>query len=166
MANDTMMRADPLVVARFWSKVDVRRPGECWPWQEKSRNEHGYGIFRPTKNSGVVKAHRFAWEIANGRPPGAAGVRHTCDNPPCCNPGHLKLGTQAENVGDMHGRRRRKYAARVSPGLLKQIHARLAAGETQRSIAGDLGVSQPYISMLAAGSRANAIRKGITTHGK
>lgn len=100
---------DPLVVARFWSKVDVRRPNECWPWQEKSRNEHEYGVFRPTKESGVVKAHRFAWALANGELPGTGKVRHKCDNPPCCNPVHLLRGTQADNIADMHERGRRTY---------------------------------------------------------
>jgi hypothetical protein len=49
----------------------------------------------------VWKAHRVAWTLANGPIPAGMHVLHTCDNPPCCNPGHLWLGTQADNMADM-----------------------------------------------------------------
>lgn len=111
--RNTAPNADPLVLARFWSKVAVGDPGECWPWQEKSRNEHGYGIFRPTKDSGVVKAHRFAWSTENGPIPAGEVIRHSCDTPPCCNPAHLSNGTQAQNIADMHERGRRVYTRAV-----------------------------------------------------
>ena len=61
-------------------------------------NRRGYGrIKTPSKTFG---AHRLAWELANGPIPDGLCVCHTCDNPPCCNVGHLFLGTTAENVAD------------------------------------------------------------------
>lgn len=150
---------DVMVLARFWSKVDVGRPGICWPWQEKSRNEHGYGIFRPSKDSGAVKAHRYAWSLANGPINPGVVIRHSCDNPPCCNPAHLSAGSQADNVRDMHERGRRKYETRTSPSGLAEILDRIRRGETQQSIADDLGFSQSYISMLASHDRGVTLRK-------
>ena len=57
-------------------------------------------------------AHRAAWEVANGPIPDGEGwhgtvVLHTCDNRLCCNPAHLRLGTQADNVRDMDAKGRR-----------------------------------------------------------
>ena len=153
------------IAERFWSRVRVGNENECWPWQEKSRHEHGYGVFRPTKDSGAVKAHRFAWSEANGEIPSGQVVRHKCDNPPCCNPNHLVLGTQADNVADMHERNRREYQSRLTPALLAEINDRIQKGETQKSIASDLGVSQSYVSMLASNIRGVTLRKA-EAHGK
>ena len=157
--------AGETVAARFWSKVNVGEPDECWEWQEKSRHEHGYGVFRPTKDSGTVKAHRFAWSVTNGEIPSGQVLRHKCDNPPCCNPNHLVIGTQADNVADMHERNRREYHSRLNPELLAEIKDRIQKGETQKSIALDLGVSQSYISMLASNIRGVTLRK-VEAHGK
>ena len=63
-------------------------------------NAKGYGT---TKQAGKRwLAHRLAWVVANGRPiPAGKVILHTCDNPPCCEPTHLRLGTQADNIADM-----------------------------------------------------------------
>lgn len=99
-------RGDPLVFAqrattaeRFWAKVDRRGLSECWEWQA-AIGPHGYGRLRYDGDNRL--AHRLSWSLANGRPaPDDQVVMHTCDNPPCCNPEHLVLGTQVENIEDM-----------------------------------------------------------------
>lgn len=85
-------------VAYFWSRsVPVPETG-CRVWT-RSRLLDGYGSLRWQKKS--ARAHRVAWEITYGTVPPGLSVLHKCDNPSCCNPEHLFIGTQADNVRDM-----------------------------------------------------------------
>jgi hypothetical protein len=82
----------------FWTAVDQSGGSDaCWPWQ-RHRNPEGYGV---TKLAGFRRAHRLAWCLTNGPIPDGMLVCHTCDNPPCCNPAHLFLGTESDNRQDM-----------------------------------------------------------------
>ncbi|MFI7629694.1 HNH endonuclease signature motif containing protein [Microbispora rosea] len=90
--------------AAFWACVDRSAgPSACWPFQGR-RNRNGYGEFDGGKKLvGLVGAHRLAYILANGLTenlPGEVFVRHLCANPPCCNPAHLAVGTQRDNMGD------------------------------------------------------------------
>lgn len=76
----------------------------CWEYTG-NRNANGYG--RITFRGHVTLAHRVAWILMNGEIPEGLGVLHKCDNPPCCNPFHLFLGTEADNVHDMDQKGRR-----------------------------------------------------------
>lgn len=103
--------------ARFWAKVD--RGDDCWEWTGiKDPNGYGRcGMF------GETLAHRVAWKLTREAIPGGLFVLHRCDNPPCCNPDHLFLGTQADNIADMdHKGRRRNW----DPGqFCKRGHPRI-----------------------------------------
>lgn len=83
---------------RFWSKVSVGAPDECWEWTG-CRHTKGYGDF--SAGGKHIRAHRFSWIIANGEISTGLSVLHRCDNPPCINPSHLFLGTVRENILDM-----------------------------------------------------------------
>lgn len=84
---------------RFWSKV--RKTAYCWLWTASCRDT-GYGQIRVNKRS--VKAHRFSWELANGPIPLGLCVLHKCDTPACVRPDHLFIGTQQDNMKDMHNK--------------------------------------------------------------
>lgn len=87
---------------RFWAKVQIGGMFECWDWTAV-RDGHGYGKFRDVAGEGGYPehAHRIAYRYATGQPtPAGLVVMHTCDNRLCCNPAHLRLATQTENIAD------------------------------------------------------------------
>jgi hypothetical protein len=88
---------------RFWRYVKRNGPLECWPWIGPiAKYRRGYGQFKRDGRRGKSEnAHRLAWEFTHGVPPDHLFVCHRCDNPPCCNPAHLFLGTPKENHDDM-----------------------------------------------------------------
>lgn len=92
----------------FLSKIDKPAIG-CWVYRGHI-TKAGYGAYRtPTANK---LAHRMMWEIMNGPIPKGMCVCHSCDNPPCCRPDHLWLGTQPENVKDMWSKGRGRPGTR------------------------------------------------------
>jgi hypothetical protein len=101
---------------RFAEKVDIspgQGPnGDCHEWQGH-RIKWGYGSFKV--GTSVKKAHRVAYEIANGPVPDGMMVKHSCDNPPCCNPVHLSIGTHIGNMAEMieRGRKRNRGDGRL-----------------------------------------------------
>lgn len=115
---------------RFWSKV--RRGPGCWEWTACT-DPNGYGRFSVGGQS--RKAPRVAYELTYGRIPVGQQTRHTCDNPPCCRPRHLRLGTQADNMADMYARRRnrqpkgeRAARSKLTARQVRRIRTRYAVG--------------------------------------
>lgn len=139
--------------SRFWAKVERCGPDECWPWTNAT-NEHGYGVMRPEgqRTGSTVKAHRVSAQLAgmdiNGRK-----VRHSCDNPPCCNPAHLTPGTQADNVRDMHERGRGNVGsvngmARWTEAQVVEVRTRVANGERRCDVADSMGIPRQTVSRI------------------
>ena len=102
---------------RFWRKVDKKSDDECWLWLGATFVQ-GYGAFSP-KASVTLRAHKVAYEYIKGAIPDGLILRHKCDNPPCCNPNHLILGTQKDNARDMMERGRGKKTSRSGWHVLK-----------------------------------------------
>lgn len=104
----TTKLSDARVAKRFWANVDIQGDDQCWPWKGRI-GTHGYGAFDYKGRPHI--ASRFAYTISKGD---AAGfhVCHACDNPPCCNPAHLWLGTHADNMLDMTTKGRQRSVAR------------------------------------------------------
>ncbi len=92
---------------RFWSKVTILLEDECWPWKAKSKKRRGYGQFK--WNGKQLAASRMAYALTHASAPAGILVMHTCDNPPCCNPLHLILGTHKDNTQDMLLKGRSKF---------------------------------------------------------
>lgn len=143
---------------RFESKVDRSRGADaCHLWLGSRGGSRGYG--RIGKGGKVVRAHRVAWELEHGPIEGDLNVLHNCpdgDNPTCVNPRHLFLGTQKDNVHDMHAKgrgnpRRGDQHHNHVPALHErsdEIRRRVRAGETKASVARDLGVSRMSIKRV------------------
>ena len=94
------MKARQDIAKRFWSKVDIRGPKECWPWKA-SLSRNGYGKFGVGgHNGGWREAHAVAYELTHGALLPGFLVMHSCDNRPCCNPRHLIGGTVLANIED------------------------------------------------------------------
>jgi hypothetical protein len=98
------------VAERFWPKVDVRGPDECWVWTA-AKYYNGYGVFRVSGHN--TTAHRMAYELTYGQSPGALHVDHTCFTHSCCNPKHLRLATNKQNMENRSGVQRNNTSSGV-----------------------------------------------------
>lgn len=139
---------------RLWAKTKIGGPSDCWEWQGWRHPVGGHGqIGRGRRTDGLAYTHVVAWEVANGPVPDGMYVCHRCDNPPCVNPAHLFLGTAADNVGDMVGKRRHSFgeahATKLSEDDVSAIRRRIAEGETQQRVADSFGVSRSMIGKIA-----------------
>lgn len=135
---------------RFWSKV--ARSDECWLWAA-GVNSGGYGAFRI---DGVhYRAHRVAWQLAFGPIPDGLFVCHRCDVRRCVRPGHLFLGTNADNMRDCaeKGRAHRPLGelsawSKLTMGQVQEIRASTLL---QRELAETHQVTQSQISRIRSG---------------
>lgn len=97
------MIIDGGVEARFWAKVDKCGPvhpvlgTRCWTWVGAT-DSAGAGLLRVARSN--KRASRIAFQIAFGDFNEKMLVCHECDNPSCCNPNHLWLGSQLDNMRD------------------------------------------------------------------
>jgi hypothetical protein len=89
-------------IDKFWKRVDVKSKDECWEWQGP-KNGWGYGLHLS------FIASRIAWVLVYGDIPYGMFVCHKCDNPLCCNPNHLFLGTHDDNMKDATIKGRRNW---------------------------------------------------------
>lgn len=151
------------IAERFWTRVDQSAgPDGCWPWTgaraghpSHPRSRH-YGRMRV--GGAQIGAHRLALMLTTGPLPAGTEACHSCDNPPCCNPRHLFVGTHRENLldaarkGRTHSfpRGRRHPLAKLTAPDVIAIRRRVAAGESQHALAREYGVSQVAVHFVVA----------------
>ena len=155
----TMVRVLDL---RSWKDFGARSrnadPTECWPWIGKSLS-YGYGIIgMGGRRSGKVLAHRVVWMFEHGPVPRpkksrldrhGTVIRHKCHNRLCCNPAHLEIGSQTENVADMWSN---KGGPRGNARLTEdQVKAIRNDPRSSRQIALAYGVSDAHIRSIRQG---------------
>ncbi len=135
----------------FASKIKIESPTGCWEWIG-TKGREGYGVFAWSKNR--MSAHRYSWEWFNGREiPSGMMVLHSCNNPACVNPLHLRLGTHFDNMAD------RKLIGNYLRG---EHHVRAVITDEQaikifndkrtcRIIAEDYGVNRDVVHRIRTG---------------
>lgn len=150
-----MSRKHAPLQQRFWRYVQPQESG-CWHWQG-ALNEHGYGVIgRGARGTGLVKAHRLAFEIASGQHLRRDQlVCHHCDNPACVNPAHLFVGTHRDNTQDCWRKGRgsqppvhlgsKNHSAKLHEGLIAQVFGLRAQGLTTYQLADVFSVSRTAI---------------------
>lgn len=143
----------------MWLYAEIGEPDSCWEWFGAHKVD-GYG--RTYHDGKFVMAHRLIYCIANGLDLGEFTrtgllVRHTCDNPPCCNPRHLVPGSAQQNVDDKirRGRTNAPRGRSVHNALLTEqdvheIRRRLRAGELRRTLADAFNVALSTIDQIKA----------------
>lgn len=114
------------VLDRFWSKIDKSAgDGACWPWLFGLTSD-GYAVYK-IPGRGFVYAHRLVCELEGRLKVGSKlWACHKCDNPRCCNPRHIFIGTRMDNIRDMVNKNRQQKGtrhanAKANEKLVKQI---------------------------------------------
>ena len=151
---------------RFWRKVRQEKSDACWDWQAAT-NAYGYGWFNVKGNKSTT-AHRVAAWLSQLIPSLESDlhVLHRCDNRKCCNPDHLFIGTNADNVADRVAKCRsgskpqpgeKNGMAKLTDKEVGQIRGLyFASAFSQSQLAKRYHVHQPHISRIV-----NGVRRGV-----
>jgi hypothetical protein len=159
--KEQVMRKTREVGERFWEKVDKGEKDECWEWNAH-RYPTGYGSFyfrgKPTQ------AHRVAYMLSVGDIPANHYICHTCDNPACCNPDHLFLGTPSDNYWDMVDKNRINQAngvrigtAKLDEDKVRKVRKMRESGMYLREIGAEFGVTGETVRTVCNGKFWNHI---------
>ncbi len=140
---------------RFWRYVHKLGPDECWPWLG-SKLKNGYGQFVRDSNRHITSS-RMAWVLTHGElPHRSVFVCHKCDNPVCCNPGHMFTGTGKDNADDMDSKGRRNpprgvrnCRAIIDEQIVLKIRSEnLSSGESLTTIGMRYGLDVSHVGKI------------------
>lgn len=142
----------------FERKCEVDEGTGCWIWRSSFQSS-GYGQVRIS--GGSFTAHRASWIAHRGAIPDGLQVLHKCDDRRCCNPEHLFLGTQGDNIRDAVSKGR--MTGRLPAGAQRMSRVRVltdddirairGGGETAAAVAARLGVTRSTIYRVRGGTR-------------
>lgn len=146
----------PTLAERFWKSAPKGEPDQCWLWTGPL-NRLGYGTIG--RGGGKHdRVHRVSYELSVGSIPEGMHILHSCDVRHCVNPAHLRIGTHAENMRERSERNRVNAAkgercakSKLTESQVREIRARLAAGESGASIGRAFGVGKDTISCIKRG---------------
>ncbi len=141
---------------RFWPKVAVRGPDDCWEWM--GGKIMGYGNIRTGgRDAPHKRAHVVSYEITYGPVPDGLQINHKCDNKGCCNPGHIYAGTAKQNAADRSVRGRHNSPRGARHGMAKLNEGDIISircdDRSQAQVATDYGVVRSLIGMIKRGER-------------
>ncbi len=130
----------------------------CWEWQ-RYRNSRGYGVMRAMgRRRPMSLAHRVAFVVFRDPVPDDRLVLHRCDNPACCNPTHLFVGTHADNMADMKAKGRGRSVngeasrfAKLTEVDVLRIRERYRAGEAVPALAREYGITGAGMRLVIVG---------------
>jgi hypothetical protein len=140
-------RAERLELQKKLRANRLKLSSGCWVWTGNWWKQTGYGLF--WLKGKRIGAHRITWVAYRGDIPKGLSVLHKCDNRICIRPSHLFLGTQLENIQDCcrKGRNRGNHRKLTD----KEVEAIRVDPRSQRPIARDFKISQPYVSQIKRG---------------
>lgn len=178
-----------ITLAWIKERIKIDTVTGCWIYQG-TRNRNGYGVTGEYLGGGkahqrkrTVLIHKRVWELTREEIADDLCLLHTCpggDNPACCNPDHLRLGTRGENntdrknkgrsaTGDRHGfhlhpeaicRGERKPGVKLTEELVRQIKIR-SQERTQHQLAAEYGVSRSSIQKILDGTKWKHVTENI-----
>jgi len=133
---------------RLYSRIRFGNQDDCWNWVG-CKAKYGYGVIGT--NRGYKHAHRVMWELYHGVKIYSSKifVCHKCDNPSCCNPNHLFLGTHKDNMQDKTLKGRGNNT-KLKPNEILEIRKLYRNGTSQRDIAETFCVDQSNISYIVS----------------
>lgn len=141
---------EAVAVSRFWRMVQSGADDECWPWAGDTRK--GYGVF--FYKGSLYGAHELALTFSTGeRRHPTLDTCHSCDNPICCNPAHLRFDTRASNVREMVSRGRSRNGSKLDAADVRLMRERRALGARQKDLADQFGITDGQVSMIIRGLR-------------
>lgn len=160
------------LMERFWRFVDRRADDEYWPWTGRlTAGGYGHFTYTMTINGKMITthAHRFSYERHCGpipvTRPRRTVVMHACDNRRCVNPGHLRLGFDRDNSGDMVAKRRQAFgdrhpAARLTADDVRRLREECTSGDYRvDALAARYGVHRNTIRRALNGQRWPSVDK-------
>jgi hypothetical protein len=134
----------------FWKRIRVGAPNDCWDWI-KGKSPKGYGRYTKAKRNGMPSgAHQVSWILTYGVIPRGLYVLHTCDNPSCCNPNHLFLGTAKDNAEDKVRKGRQPRGEQIPTHKLTwdQVNDIRLDGRKPKDISKDYNISVVMVYLI------------------
>lgn len=126
-------------------------PDVCWEWTGSTGGRDGRGYFTLAGRKRL--AYRVVYELIHGEiQDDTLVIRHKCDNPICCNPMHLELGTRGQNEKDKYKRDR----FGMTHEMIKAIHRYRRLGMTYVSIADN--VNKQFDTNITANAVGRIVR--------